>query len=1324
MTGLFYTVKSELSVGRLKPCNIVCENVSEMSKRHIVIFNDNGACTLLMEGKNGGYVNGRFVRFSERLELEYGDEIVVFGLRIMWLKDCVAISSEIITEIDLNECKEEIIHEKLTQHNDSFIQSAEFLKPPRTYYSIDKGMIELMAPPEKSREVKQPLLLTIGPAFTMALPMICGFLVSRMAVKGNAASSPFMYTGIITAIMSGILGSIWGFSNINNREKQALINEKRRKSVYMDYVKTSELLIKERYNKNAGNLRLMYPEISEYLGDGINKYLLWNRLRTDDDFLTARLGIGSVPCEMNISIPKDRFSLVEDELKDLPKHLKKKYSSLNDVPVTVDFKRERNIGITCENEGFYEEVFLDIILSLAVNVSPNDLKFVCLFENKIISDSCLQNIRFLPHLYDRGEWLLGADSYGNNIIIKNLSADIKNGETDMNYIIFTDCYEKITDVVREYENGYFACFSKGFYNLPPECRFIIQRDRQFSGFISLSKDNSKRLTVYFDKVSQKDAGKYSRLLQSVNIKMNDKEFVIPDRVGFFELYGKEIKESDILDFWSKSDMTHDISVPIGIKQSGDVLYIDFHEKGMGPHGLIAGMTGSGKSEVLQTIVLSLSVKYPPDMLGFFLIDYKGGGMSKCFENLPHLLGSISNLSGRMVFRAMASVSSENKRRQKIFSSLNINNISEYICLYRAGKVDEVLPHIFIIVDEFAELKREEPEFMQELISVARVGRSLGIHLILATQKPAGIVDDNIQSNSRFRICLRLQDKSDSGEVIHKPDAAFIKNPGRAYLQVGNDEIYELFQSAYTMDKSSGDKLFDKVKITDGFFRELDKIKPDDTNVENIMPQLKRTLLCISNADKNAAFKKPKPLWLKPLESEIFFNKSRNKNERRENYDVGIGVYDDPSHQRQEELFINVLKNGHHIILGTLQSGKSTLLTGISYALSVNAKSEPVNIFIIDYSRGMLKPFKEWCMCGAYICEENEEDTQKLFIAMEKILTERKEALKGGNFRQYINANNEDMCPVILVIDGIGAFRERTGGDFDKSLENILKNGESLGVYVIASALSVSSSEIPKRMFDTFKTCLPLQLKDKYEYKEALLTESSDITLPESLRGRGLVNTENGVMEFQAYKVLKSDNDFELMSLMEDEIKRINDEILNDNDRLRLKGLIKKVPTIPMPLTLNSFIGELKTREIISDTGITGGVDKIPVGFFKKSGEVFFIPNTPGGKVIVSGRSKSGKSNLIRVYEYICSEYAHQTDIMTKMYEYSESRPFDELLKIKNEAGDDPYVIHMGGGLDRQNAFDFSYIPYSRQTEIKKPGEGIVRKTSKEYEYGEILIPKV
>ena len=222
------------------------------------------------------------------------------------------------------------------------------------------------------------------------------------------------------------------------------------------------------------------------------------------------------------------------------------------------------------------------------------------------------------------------------------------------------------------------------------------------------------------------------------------------------------------------------------------LILDLHEKGDGPHGLLAGMTGSGKSELIITMILLLSVNYSPKEVSFFLIDYKGGGMSEMFDRkgvrLPHIAGTVHNLDQINLIRSMYGLKEELLERQRIFNQtkerLKISrmDIDLYQQLYRENKIELPLSHLIIIVDEFAELKGEHGSLIEEIIHIARIGRSLGFHLLLTTQKPSGVVNQQIWSNTNFHICMKVMDSMDSMEVIHSKEAAYLKEKGEFILE--------------------------------------------------------------------------------------------------------------------------------------------------------------------------------------------------------------------------------------------------------------------------------------------------------------------------------------------------------------------------------------------------------------------------------------------------------------------------------------------------------------------------------------------------------------
>lgn len=1325
MVDVFLVGKETLNVGRQEPCNITCD-IDELSSKHIGIKLEENIPTLIMYGKNGGYINGKFLGMGGKYRLNFADEIELHGLTLIWLSEEIAACCDkkyivrglkkrqdentIINASDENRITDdEILHSRnrcTTSQNEPY-----FLKSPRTYYAIDTETIELEAPPQKHVEENQSKLMTIFPALTMALPMTIGFFVSRLALKGGSNSSVFMYTGVITAVCSAMLGVVLAVTNMKNRRRQIMINEKKRQKMYRQYVKSSEALIREKYNKNVSSLRIMYPELSEYIKERVNNNLLWNREITDEDFLFVRLGTGDIPCNLNVTIPKERFSVTEDDLRNLPKVLKQSYSVLKDVPVTVDIRQNSITSVISGDNRHREEMVLSIIMNLSVAVSPSDLKVLFDIHNGMLGEDMINSIRFLPHLISGTE--IGDIIQNRNIVL----------------ILFTDNQARDFSNYMSENELYTVFISDSFDNIPVKTSLIIQSEQWFSGYLNISKNNRTRREVHFDRISVDEAEHIARTLQAVRLKktVNNK---LPDTISYYELFDTKITKDTIGGNWVKNHSTEKILAPLGILESREILCLDFHENGHGPHGLIAGMTGSGKSEILQTLILSLCVNYSPENVCFFLIDYKGGGMAALFDDVPHVMGSISNLSGRMISRAMASVKSENERRQKRFNDFQVNNISAYQRLYDSGKIAEPMPHIFIIIDEFAELKKEEPDFMKELISVARVGRSLGVHLILATQKPAGVVDDNILGNSRFRICLRVQDRMDSMEVIKKPDATSIVNPGRAILQVGNDELYLHFQGAYTMAKANGSQSKKYLKINDLMgmqYREHDDFHFDSEGET----QLCQVLNDIKEVYNKTSLKRGSPLWLEPLKKEIFMISSdQTGNEKTtERFEIRIGIYDDPSHQNQDEYMCNLNNTGHLIVLGGLRSGKSTLMAVISKSIINNSRNDFFNIYYIDFSNGILNMFSQSKMCCGYVDENNEEDISRLFIHISEVISTRKEKLQNGNYWQYIKnktpQDEEYLPPVVIFIDGLGSFRERTSGCFDKELETILKTSETLGVIVIASAINLSSHEIPKRMFDCFKTCIPLTLKDRYEYKDALNISYSAFILPEETPGRGLAKIDDQIVEFQTYQTLQAESDFDRSELLREEIKKSNG-LIDELYGSQINKLVNEMPRIPDNLTIKSFHLELDRRKFIQDASA------IPAGFFTESGKVFSIPVADKFVVIISGRRGSGKNNFLKVIGYemerLRLNYVNRggsllLDNDMEIIVMDDDLSFDERERIKKRASDDPYVIHLGGALDRQNNFDFSYIPYSKQINTYKPGTGTVRKTDKGYAYGSVIIPE-
>ena len=527
----------------------------------------------------------------------------------------------------------------------------------------------------------------------------------------------------------------------------------------------------------------------------------------------------------------------------------------------------------------------------------------------------------------------------------------------------------------------------------------------------------------------------------------------------------------------------------------------------------------------------MAINYDPKEVQFVLIDYKGGGLAGAFENketgekLPHLAGTITNLDVNEINRSLSSLQSELKRRQRIFNEARDKcnestiDIYKYQKLYREGKVDEPIAHLIIISDEFAELKAQQPEFMDELISTARIGRSLGVHLILATQKPSGVVDDQIWSNAKFRVCLKVQDKADSNDMLKQPDAAYLKETGRFFLQVGFNEFFAKGQSAWAgaayYESEKRKKMIDtSVSFVDnigGRLKDVDTDKQDQRGIHK-GEEITNVLKYLQKLGKEQGIK-VKQLWLDAIPANIFVDKLKKKYDyvRKPFYiNPVIGEYDAPSKQEQGLLTLPLSDVGNTLIYGMVGSGKEQLISTLIYSLMSTYTPEEVNMYVLDFGSEMLRMYSKAPHIGGVVSSTDSDRIFTLFKMLKEKIEERKTlfASYNGSYDYYCKNSGKTVPMIITFINGYESFYELYE-NYSDDLILLSREGQKYGIIFIISVSSTNN--IRMKLSQNFNEKIVLQMNDVYDYRQLLgRTE----TVPNKVPGRGLAKRE-GIYEFQS-----------------------------------------------------------------------------------------------------------------------------------------------------------------------------------------------------------------
>ena len=1195
---------------------LVCK-LPKIGASHAKIIRQNNQYIIQSFINNGMYINNKNMQSKI---IENGDIIFLMGLKIIIVNNVFVINNPQKTVTFANNIfsfepitKIENLNEDINDDIELYDSDDYFFRAPRFVTKVEHAVVEIDPPPEEEKKDDKPFLYVIGPMLTMG---IMSLMTGYTAISGVMEGTRTMAQAAPQLIMSGSMLTsmiLWPILNRNYEEKRRLKNEEEAKRRYTEYIELKRKMINEilDWQKKI----ILENNISLKACEDIilnRKRSLWERKKEHEDFLNITIGIGSIKPDIEINYPEQHFSMSDSNLRYILDNLVRESETINDVPMSFSLI-EKNITAIVGDDNLTKKFIDGLLLRIITFHSYEYVKIVILTNEK--NSNKWSYLKQIPYIWNNdnsvrffgtnSEDIMQITTYLYDVLQRRLeisnstSNDDKKSILTPYYIILTDDFysirnnEFIKSLLEQKNNFGFSIIinNKKLLGLPDECNTFINIDQNISTMFESELMTEKKGEFKADFITD-DINLHNCCLSLSNLPIiqDDGEFLLPDSLTFLELYNVgDIGQLNVFNRWKNSNPTQSLASPVGINKNGDILKIDLHEKFHGPHGLIAGMTGSGKSEFIITYILSLAINYSPEEVQFVLIDYKGGGLAGAFYNnengikLPHLCGVITNLDTIEIKRNFTSIESELKRRQRMFASareqLNESTIDiyKYQKFYREGLLKEPISHLFIISAEFAELKSQQPEFMDQLISTARIGRSLGVHLILATQKPSGVVNDQIWSNSKFKVCLRVQDKADSMDMIKVPDAAMIKNAGRFYFQVGYNEYFTMGQVAYAGAQYYKTERFKKTVDTSiNFINDVGLIikNANDTNnkkLKSLGEELPNIVKYLSDLATKLNIK-VRQLWLKKLPANIYVDNLRKKY----NYQVQpfklnpiVGEYDNPSMQEQNLVTLN-MSNANTLIYGMAGSGKLLILDSIIYSLVTTHSTEEVNLYLIDYGAETLRMFNKMPQVGNVVLISDEEKLANLMKMLNGIVEDRKKLFVdyNGDYETFIKYSNQKLPAIVVIINNYDVFKD-TAVACDDDINVLTREGIRYGITFVLTVNSTSG--IRYKLSQNFVNILALQLANSTDYL-SILGKTGGI-VPSKIEGRGLVKYD-AIYEFQSARICDDENMLQV-------INNISQTLLNNN-----MAKAKKIPVLPSKVTAEYL------QDYISD------VTKVPIGLYK------------------------------------------------------------------------------------------------------------------------------
>ncbi|MFC6705624.1 FtsK/SpoIIIE domain-containing protein [Flexivirga alba] len=902
-------------------------------------------------------------------------------------------------------------------------------------------------------------------------------------------------------LMFAFLGPVMMIGQHISERQGGSSKAKTQRAEYADKLRRLDDDKKSAVETELGLRRRLAPPISDTLRAATARDgRLWSRSPSHHDYLHCRVGTGRIPSKVQVSGGGRSSETL----------------SLTNAPITFCLNDSRVVGVSGP-VGERARMVHGLLLQLATWQSPHFLRIV------VVSDTAAARARWswaaaLPHVTGTPHSAssivdLETDESACTRMLSELlpakedAVSLRNDDPAVaTVVILDDCARlgnrpEVTALLRDVERSGVALIAVGdAADLPAECDVSIHVRSSTAVTVTgavnadgcpdlpkltLTRAVATRLAGICDATPDVNSGS------------------IPDRAALLDVWrtgGCDATDpTSVAEQWRMAPRS--TVAPLGLSGDG-VLRIDLATDG--PHGLIAGTTGAGKSELLQSLVTSLALANRPDEMVFVLVDYKGGAAFQDCAGLPHTVGLVTDLDAHLTARALTSLGAEVRRREQILGAVGAKDIEDY---QRISDVSP-LPRLVLVIDEFRVLAEEMPDFISGLVRLAAVGRSLGIHLVLATQRPAGVVSADIRANVNLRIALRVRDGADSQDVIDAADASQIPAalPGRAIVRTGGGRPVT-FQTARIGGCSSGDGAAIEVSVADtggGVPIRRTALMESEGPTD-----LRRVVAAIAGATDKLAITVPESPWLPPLPAAVTTDELHGapygiSGQRSGQEAIPFGLMDVPQEQLTRPIAWDLESDGHLAIVGGPRSGRTFLLRTIAVAAAQRWPNAGLAIYVVDTGSN-LGALSALPQVGAVIERDDAGRINQLIQWLSGEIRSRQQQFardEVSGFSEHLRSGGT-LPRILLLIDGWETLteisEETTLGRLTDELLQLLRDGSAVGLYAAATGGRTLATG---RVVSSFPCKLVLRLADT---GDAVLLGMRETDFPESMpAGRALV----------------------------------------------------------------------------------------------------------------------------------------------------------------------------------------------------------------------------